>query len=253
MMKNTELESYINNLLNVSLFKDYSPNGLQVEGRPDIKRIIAGVSASQALIDEAIRLNADAVLVHHGYFWPGEPAVLRGIKGNRIRALMKNDINLLAYHLPLDAHPEFGNNIQLGKCLGLTDIAPINPNDPSCLIFHGYLPKPILSTDLAVNITTTLSRTPLVSHHSEMEIHHVAWCTGGAQSYFQQAIDLGVDAYITGEVSEHTIHTARENNVIFYAAGHHATERYGVKALAAWLQQQFNELDVQFIDIDNPA
>lgn len=253
MMKNTELESCINNLLNVSLFKDYSPNGLQVEGKQEIKRIVAGVTASQALIDAAVSLNADAVLVHHGYFWPGESAVLRGIKGNRIKTLMKHDINLFAYHLPLDAHAELGNNAQLGQSLGLTEIAPIKPDDPTCLMFHGYLPKPLLSTDLTAHISTALSRPPLVSHHSEAEVHHLAWCTGGAQSYLQQAIDFGVDAYISGEVSEHTIHTARENNVIFYAAGHHATERYGVKALAGWLQQQFNELDVQFIDIDNPA
>lgn len=252
-MKNTDLESYINNLLNISLFKDYAPNGLQVEGKSEIKRVVTGVTASQALIDEAIRLGADALLVHHGYFWPGEPPVLKGIKGNRIRTLIKHDLNLFAYHLPLDAHIHLGNNVQLGKRLGLTGIAPIESDNPECLIFHGYLPEPMLASELAEHISTALLRTPLISHQPEQKIQHIAWCSGGAQSYLQQAIEYGVDAYISGEVSEHTVHTARENNVVFYAAGHHATERYGVKALGEWLQQQFNELEVQFIDIDNPA
>lgn len=252
-MKNTVLECYINGLLNTSRFKDYAPNGLQVEGKGEIKRIVTGVTASQQLIDEAIRLNADALLVHHGYFWPGETPALRGIKGNRIRSLIKHDLNLLAYHLPLDAHNQLGNNVQLGLQLGLIDVEPIEPNNPECLIFHGYLPEPMLSSELSSYITGVLARAPLMSHEREEYIHHIAWCTGGAQNYLQQAIEFGVDAYISGEVSEHTVHTARENNVVFYSAGHHATERYGVKALGEWLQHQFNELDVQFIDIDNPA
>jgi dinuclear metal center YbgI/SA1388 family protein len=252
-MKNTVLESYINGLLNISRFKDYAPNGLQVEGKCEIKRIVTGVTASQQLIDEAIRLNADALLVHHGYFWPGESPALRGIKGNRIRSLIKHDLNLLAYHLPLDAHNQLGNNVQLGLQLELMDVEPIEPNNPECLIFHGYLPEPMLASEFLLYITGVLARTPLMSHEREEYIHHIAWCTGGAQNYLQQAIEFGVDAYISGEVSEHTIHTARENNVVFYSAGHHATERYGVKALGEWLQHQFDELDVQFIDIDNPA
>ena len=253
MMKNTDLESYISNLLKISVFKDYAPNGLQVEGKTEIKTIVTGVTASQTLIDEAIRLQADALLVHHGYFWPGESPSLKGMKGQRIRSLIKNDINLLAYHLPLDAHLHLGNNAQLGKQLGLTGIAPIAPDDPECLVFHGYLPEPMLVSEFTAHIANVLVRMPLVSHEPSQKIQHIAWCTGGAQGYLQQAIDYGIDAYITGEVSEHTIHTARENNVVFYAAGHHATERYGIKALGEWLQQQFNDLDVHFIDIDNPA
>ncbi len=252
-MKNTDLESYLNNLLTVSLFKDYAPNGLQVEGKREIKKIVTGVTASQALIDEAIRLQADALLVHHGYFWPGESQPISGMKGQRIRSLIKNDINLLAYHLPLDAHIHLGNNAQLGKQLGLTGIAPIQPDDPQCLIFHGYLPESASTSDFSDHISLTLNRTPLVSHHHDCTLRHIAWCTGGAQNYIQQAIEYGVDAYISGEVSEHTVHTARENNVVFYAAGHHATERYGIKALGEWLQQQFSDLEVHFIDIDNPA
>lgn len=252
-MKNTELETYINNLLQVSYFKDYAPNGLQVEGKQEIRRIVTGITASQALIDEAIRLKADALLVHHGYFWQDEAASLRGMKGRRIRSLIQNDINLLAYHLPLDAHHQLGNNVQLGKCLGITDIGPLNPDDSTCLIFHGFLPQPTSATELCTHIGLSLHREPLVSHLSNRLLHHIAWCTGGAQNYIQQAVDSGVDAYISGEVSEHTIHTARENDVVFFAAGHHATERYGIKALGEWLQQEFNELEVHFIDIDNPA
>jgi len=252
-MKNADLESYISNLLKVSAFKDYAPNGLQVEGKTEIKTIVTGVTASQALIDEAIRLQADALLVHHGYFWPGEPPSLKGMKGRRIRSLIKNDINLLAYHLPLDAHIHLGNNAQLGKQLGVTGIAPIDPDNPECLVFHGYLVEPMMASEFATHIANVLFRMPMISHEPMQKIQHIAWCTGGAQSYLQQAIDYGIDAYITGEVSEHTVHTARENNVVFYAAGHHATERYGIKALGEWLQQQFNDLDVQFIDIDNPA
>ncbi|WP_024873519.1 Nif3-like dinuclear metal center hexameric protein [Tolumonas lignilytica] len=252
-MLNTELESYLNKLLSISLFKDYAPNGLQIEGKRNIKTIVTGVTASQALIDEAIQLQADALLVHHGYFWPGESQILTGMKGERVRRLIKHDINLLAYHLPLDAHLSLGNNVQLGKQLGLEGIEPINPEDSQCLVFHGYLPEPMSAADFTSHIELALQRTPLISHHPEQKLRHIAWCTGGAQNYLQEAIEFGVDAYISGEVSEHTIHTARENNVVFYAAGHHATERYGIKVLGEWLQQQFNDLDVHFIDIDNPA
>jgi dinuclear metal center YbgI/SA1388 family protein len=252
-MINTELEDYINNLLSISLFKDYAPNGLQVEGKREIKTIVTGVTASQALIDEAIRLKADAVLVHHGYFWPSEPPSLVGIKGQRIRSLIRHDINLLAYHLPLDAHIQLGNNAQLGKQLDMTDIAPIKPDNAECLIFHGLLSEPMLASEFANHISERLSRLPLISHYPEKKIQHIAWCTGGAQNYLQEAINYGVDAFISGEVSEHTIHTAREQNTVFFAAGHHATERYGIKALGEWLQHQFNDLSVLFIDIDNPA
>jgi dinuclear metal center YbgI/SA1388 family protein len=252
-MNNTDVEKYINELLNVSSFKDYAPNGLQVEGKKKIRKIVTGVTASQALIDAAIQLQADALLVHHGYFWPGESPSIRGMKGQRIRSLIKHDINLFAYHLPLDAHLTIGNNTQLGQQLKLDNISPINPDDAQCLIFHGYLPAPVTSSDFAAHIAERLGRMPLSSDTGSRMIQHIAWCTGGAQNYIQQAIDFGVDAYISGEVSEHTIHTARENNVIFYAAGHHATERYGIKALGECLQQQFSDLDVHFIDIDNPA
>lgn len=253
-MINIALEKHINDLLKIDLFNDYAPNGLQIEGKTGIRRIVTGVTASQALIDAAIQLQADALLVHHGYFWPGESPSIRGMKGRRICSLIKHDINLFAYHLPLDAHPSLGNNIQLGKQLQLTGIAPINPNDEQCLIFHGFLSEPMKASDFSAYLANTLGRIPLSSQTKDDRlIKHISWCTGGAQNYIQQAIDFGVDAYISGEASEHTIHTARENDVIFYAAGHHATERYGIKALGESLQQQFCDLEVHFIDIDNPA
>ena len=252
-MKREELTGYLDQILESARFRDYCPNGLQVEGRADVQRIVAGVTASQALLDVAIARGADTLLVHHGWFWRGEDGRVTGFRKARMQALLKHDINLIAYHLPLDAHIHLGNNVQLGKRLGLTGVAPIESDNPECLIFHGYLPEAIFASELAEHISTALLRTPLISHQPEQKIQHVAWCSGGAQNYLQQAIEYGVDAYISGEVSEHTIHTARENNVVFYAAGHHATERYGVKALGEWLQQQFNELEVQFIDIDNPA
>lgn len=247
-----ELERKINQHLKIQLFKDYAPNGLQIEGKSEVKKIVTGVTASMALIDKAISLNADAILVHHGYFWPNESPVLTGMKGRRIRKLIQNNISLLAYHLPLDAHLELGNNAQLGALLNLRKIEPIEPMNSQCLIFHGYLDQPESSDAFANRIETALGRKPLITHQ-QSDIHHVAWCTGGAQNYIQQAIDFGVDAFISGEISEHTTHSARENNVVFYAAGHHATERYGIKALGEWLSHQDHELDVHFVDIDNPA
>lgn len=247
-----ELESKINQYLQIGLFKDYAPNGLQIEGKDDVQTIVTGVTASMALIERALELNADAIIVHHGYFWPNEPQVLTGMKGRRIRKLIENKMSLLAYHLPLDAHPIVGNNVQLGQMLGINNIATIDEHDPQCLIFHGYLSEPQSSNAFAQNLQTVLQRPPIVTHQKD-SIHHIAWCTGGAQNYIQQAIAYGVDAFISGEISEHTTHTARENDVVYFSAGHHATERYGIKALGQWLQQEHHELNVHFVDIDNPA
>jgi len=247
-----ELEKKINQHLQIELFKDYAPNGLQVEGKENIKTIVAGVTASLALIEHAIELDAHAIIVHHGYFWPNESPIITGMKGRRIRQLIDNKISLLAYHLPLDAHRILGNNVQLGQVLGFNSIAPIDETDPQCLVFHGYLDEPISSDMLSQKIQSTLQRIPIVTHQKH-DIHHVAWCTGGAQNYIQQAINHGVDAFISGEISEHTTHTARENDVVYFSAGHHATERYGIKALGQWLQQEHDDLNVHFVDIDNPA
>ena len=247
-MRNTELETLLNNKLNISAFQDYAPNGLQVEGREKVKRIVTGVTASQALLDAAVGQQADAILVHHGYFWKNEPVVARGMRRNRLKTLLTNDINLYGYHLPLDAHPELGNNAQLAKLLGIRVLGEIESFLP-----YGEFDAPLNAVILRERLETLLGREVLhCGVHAPADIRRIAWCTGGGQGYIQQAAEFGVDAFITGEVSEQTIHIAREMGVNFYAAGHHATERYGIKALGEWLASE-HQFDVIFIDIPNPA
>lgn len=241
----------IEQFLNVNAISDYCPNGLQVEGKKQIKRIISGVTASQALIDAAIELEADAILVHHGYFWKGEDQPIIGMKQRRIKALLAHDINLLAYHLPLDVHPEVGNNVQLAQRLGLTVTGLLEPNNPRNVGLIGELDVALPASEFAARIEAALQRAPLVVDHGQL-IKQVAWCTGGAQGYIEQAIAAGVDAYITGEVSERTFHEARENGISFFAAGHHATERYGVQALGEWLAERFG-IEHQYVECDNPV
>jgi dinuclear metal center YbgI/SA1388 family protein len=233
-------------------FKDYCPNGLQVQGRAQVERLISGVTACQALIDAAIEHKADAILVHHGYFWRGEDAVLTGIKRRRIKTLMEHDISLIAYHLPLDAHAELGNNVQLAKVLGLTPGAPLTRQNNHDMGLLAQMPTPVSGADFAALLAERLQREPLHIAGTDTPIQSVAWCTGAAQGYLEQAIAAGADAYISGEISEQTVHMARENGVHYFAAGHHATERYGVQALGNWLAQRF-DLQHQFIDIDNPV
>ena len=247
-MNNLQLEALINQKLDVSNFHDYAPNGLQVEGRRNVQRVVTGVTASQDLLDAAIAVEADAILVHHGYFWKNEPAVVRGMKRNRLKALLVNDINLYGYHLPLDAHPVLGNNAQLAELFGIAVQGEVMP-----LVPYGELEKPLPGEELRQRIEVILDRKVLHSAQGgPEEIRRIAWCSGGGQGFIQQAADFGVDAFISGEVSEQTIHIAREMGLHFYAAGHHATERYGVKALGEWLESEHG-LDVMFIDIDNPA
>lgn len=249
-MQLQELESILNQKLKIKLFQDYAPNGIQISGKSEIKRIVTGVTASQKLIDEAVRLNADALLVHHGYFWKNEQPQLTGMKYQRIKTLIKHDIALLAYHLPLDADPILGNNAQLGQLL---EIQQNEQKDQLDLLFTGEV-KPIDAFEFARKIETKLEHAVIFSgelEHSKM-IKKVAWCTGGAQDYIELAIEKQCDAFITGEVSERTIHIARENNIYFYAAGHHATERYGILALGNWLKAKY-DLEVNFVDIENPA
>ena len=241
----------IEQFLNVNAISDYCPNGLQVEGKAQIKRIVSGVTASQALIDAAIELQADAILVHHGYFWKGEDQCVIGMKQRRIKALLTHDINLLAYHLPLDVHPEVGNNVQLAQRLGLTVTGPLEPGNPRSVGLIGTLDTPLSAKDFAARIESVLSRAPLVFDQHK-PIQSVAWCTGGAQGYIEQAIAAGVDAYLTGEVSERTFHEAQENDISFFAAGHHATERYGVQALGEWLVKRFN-IEHHYIECPNPV
>lgn len=246
-----ELVSFTDNLLEIKQFKDYCPNGLQVEASSEIDKIVTGVTASQALIEQAIARQADALLVHHGYFWRGEAEPLVGMKGRRVRSLIENNISLLAYHLPLDAHKELGNNAQLAKLLGFTVQGGVDAGDRP-IALYGELDLPCKLSELCLRIENTLQRSPLVFGQPDKKISKVAWCSGAAQSYFDQAIAKGVDCFITGEVSEQTFHSAEESGVAFIAAGHHATERYGVKALGEYLAEQF-AVEVEFIDIDNPV
>ncbi|QBH96834.1 Nif3-like dinuclear metal center hexameric protein [Limnobaculum zhutongyuii] len=252
-MLNRELERLLNDELKIRQFRDYAPNGLQVEGRTQVKRIVTGVTACQALLDAAVELNADTVLVHHGYFWKNDEPVITGMMHKRIKTLLKHDINLFGYHLPLDGHPTLGNNALLGEVLGFHHTSSLDPLSPDCLIWQCQLDSPMTSSELTERITHRLGRTPLhCGDNAPAEIRRIAWCTGGAQDYIKQATDHGYDAYITGEVSERTIHIAREMGIHFYSAGHHATERYGIKALGEWLAEH-HQFDVTFIDIDNPV
>lgn len=246
MINRVELIKYCDEYLNAGIFKDYCPNGLQVEGNESISKIITGVTASQALIESAIEYQADLLMVHHGFFWKGESAVLTGIKKRRLKSLLMHDINLVAYHLPLDAHKKLGNNVLLAQMLGISTEQFFGTND---IALVGQV-KEQTGDEFKQYITTVLARKPL---HIEADrpIVKVALCTGAAQSYIEQAIDLGVDAFISGEVSENTWHIARENSIHYFAAGHHATERYGVKALGKHLAAHFG-LEHKFIDIDNP-
>lgn len=248
-MKREELVDYLDGLLVPGKFRDYCPNGLQVEGRAEIVRLVAGVTASQALLDVAVARNADAILVHHGYFWKGEDGRVTGIRRKRLASLLANDINLLAYHLPLDAHPELGNNAQLAQRLGWVEEGRFGEQDIAWL---GSLVGPGTLAELAADVARVLGRAPLVIGEGSKLIRRIAWCSGGAQSYFEQAIALGVDAYLSGEISEQTVHLARESGVAYLAAGHHATERFGVQALAEHVAQQFG-IACEFVDLDNPV
>lgn len=251
-MNNLQLERIINNEFSPYLIKDYTPTGLQIQGKDEIKKIVLGVTACQALIDKAIQEKADALLVHHGLFWKSEPEAIRGPKYRRIQALIKNDINLLAYHLPLDLHRTLGNNAQLGLLFDVIETK-YNTEDPSDFLFYGELKKPMGGEDFAAHIANVLDREPLhIGENAPQIIKRIAWCSGGAQDMIDDAIQLGVDAYISGEVSERTTHTARENGIHYYAAGHHATERYGIQALGKWLETNYN-VEVIYIDIDNPV
>lgn len=243
------LEKYLNELLDIHRFQDYCPNGLQVEGRHQIEKIVSGVTASLDLLQAAIAAKADAILVHHGYFWRNEDSRIVGIKSRRIGLLMANQVNLFAYHLPLDSHPQFGNNTLLGKKLGFIETGRFGGQD---IMMHGELPKKMTLKELEERISRTLLRKPQVIGDKNKIIHRIAWCTGGAQNYFDAVIPQNVDAYITGEISEHNVHVARETGIAFISAGHHATERYGVQALGDHIAQKFS-LQHQFIDMDNPV
>lgn len=248
-MKLKELEGYIGQLLEISSFRDYCPNGVQVEGRAEVAKIVSGVSASLDLLQAASAAGADAVLVHHGYFWKTESPRIVGTKRARIAHLIEHNMSLLAYHLPLDAHPVLGNNAQLAQLLGCRLEGRFGEQNVAA---QGSMLQPMPLQELAGVVEEKLQRRPLVVGDDSAVIRRLAWCSGGAQDYLGAAIELGVDAFLTGEISEHTVHLARESGVAFIAAGHHATERYGVQALGAHLARQFG-LKHQFIEIENPV
>ena len=248
----SELEKYCEDLLSVGWFKDYCPNGLQVEGRKEVKRIVSGVTASQALLDEAVSLGADLVLVHHGYFWKGENACVTGIKKRRLQTLLTSNMGLLAYHLPLDAHPELGNNAQLAKKMGWQIQAGLEGELGRAIGMLGQLNQEMSGSELGKQISTVLGRPVQYIQGVNRPVKKIAWCTGAAQSYIEKAHAAGADLFISGEISEPTVHFAREAGIDYIAAGHHATERYGVQALGEHLKNHFG-VEHQYIDIDNPV
>jgi dinuclear metal center YbgI/SA1388 family protein len=252
-MLRDELARHLDQLLDASRFKDYCPNGLQVEGRAEVASLVTGVTASAALIEAAAAAGADALLVHHGYFWRGEDPRLVGARKRRIELLLAAGINLFAYHLPLDLHPELGNNAQLAVRLGL---APEGRTGDQDLVAYGTVTAETVAVfDLATfaaHVGAQLGREPLVIGEPGRPVRRVAWCTGAAQGYFETAIALGVDVYVTGEISEQHVHLARESGVAFVAAGHHATERFGVQAVGAHVARTFG-LRHRFIDVPSPV
>ena len=244
-----ELIDYTGQILQPERFRDYCPNGLQVEGCREVSSIVSGVTASMALLEAAHAAGADTILVHHGYFWRGEQEAVTGIKRKRLKFLLERDINLIAYHLPLDAHAEFGNNVQLARVMGMSIEG---WGGEQGLMAHGSLGEAMPLRAWQNHMTKVLQRVPMVVGDPERPVRRIAWCTGAAQGYFEQALMLDVDVFISGEISEQTVHLARETGVAYIAAGHHATERYGVQALGRHLAEKF-DLAHRYIDIDNPV
>ena len=245
-MQIDELSHFCDDFLDAGGFEDYCPNGLQVEGSRPVRRLVTGVTACLALIDAALAENADAILVHHGFFWKGEPQPLTGVKGRRIRRLMQADVSLLAYHLPLDAHPAVGNNAELGRVMGWLTTGQQD------LMWLGETPQAVSAAELMESIGDRLDASPLLIEGGDHPVRRLAWCSGAAQSMITQAAAQGVDAFVSGEISEQTVHLARELGIHYIAAGHHATERFGVQALGELLADRFG-LEHLFIDIDNPV
>ena len=248
-MNREQLRNTLDTLLDAARFRDYCPNGLQVEGRADVQRVVSGVTASLALIERAVELEADAILVHHGLFWKGDDLRVTGPKKRRLELLLKHGINVFAYHLPLDAHAELGNNAQLAQRLGFRITGRFAEQE---IGFLGDLASPLPAEALTASVSAALGRKALVVGPLERPVRLIAWCTGGAQGYFEQAIAAGCDAFLSGEISEQTTHLARETGVPYIAAGHHATERYGVQAVGAWLEKTHG-IRHQFFDDENPA
>jgi len=252
MIQRDTLVQYCDDLLDTGAYRDYCPNGLQVQGGDSIQRLVTGVTACQALLDAAVDRQADMLLVHHGYFWKGEDQRVVGMKHQRLSTLLQAGINLLAYHLPLDGHCELGNNARLAALLGFTPTGRFGPADAPDLGWYGTLPHACSAEQLADQLASALGRQPLLINAHERPLQRIGWCTGAAQSLIEPAALLGLDAYISGEISEQTVHIAREMGISYIAAGHHATERYGVMALGEHLAEHYS-LEHAFIDIDNPV
>lgn len=255
MLTNFELEQILDEKLNSRIISDYAPNGLQVEGKREIRKIVTGVTATLPLIEQAIAKQADAILVHHGYFWKSENPCLRGMKGKRIKQLMQHDINLLGYHLPLDIHPGLGNNAQLARMIGAINLRNMEDKIPSIPAIAEF-ETPISALELKTRLEKTLHRAVILCDEfvdiEQKQIKTVGICSGGGQGYIDLAFTKGCDAFISGEISEQTTHSAREQGIYYFACGHHATERDGIRALGEWLAENY-EVEVEFIDIDNPA
>lgn len=246
-----KLSNYLDDLLQPWQIKDYCPNGLQVEGKEEVNKMITGVTATMALIEKAIEVDADAILVHHGYFWKSEDPCIRDMKKKRLKALLDKDINLFAYHLPLDIQPQYGNNVQLAQRLGIEVQRSLEPWNKQCVALKGKLTKPMSLQQFSETVQQKLKREPFVNAGGMHDIQTIAWCTGGGQHYIDSAASQGIDLFLSGEASEQTVHVSNEMNIHFIGAGHHATERYGAKALGEHLAEKY-AINVQFIDIDNP-
>ena len=248
-LEREELRAWLDTELDAARVRDYCPNGLQVEGCEQIRRVVCGVTASRALIEAAIERRADALLVHHGWFWKSEDGRVTGFRKQRMASLLAHDISLFAYHLPLDAHPELGNNAQLAARLSWRVDGHFGAQD---IGFFGVPSVSASAAELARHVAGTLGREPQLIGDPQRIVKRVAWCSGGAQDYFEEALGTGADLFLSGEVSEQTVHMARETGMVFLAAGHHATERYGVMALGERLSAQFG-LECEFVDIANPV
>lgn len=252
MVQLPELVRYCDELLGAWRLTDYAPNGLQVEGRGEVARLVTGVTASVALLEQAIAANADAVLVHHGYFWKGESPSVTGLKARRLGLLLRHEISLIAYHLPLDIHEVFGNNAQLGKRLAIEIDGYAEAGGVPGLLAFGHLHTATSAAEMVESLSCRLGRAPLHVGAGPPTIRKVAWCSGAAQRFLGEAVSLGADAYISGEISEPTTHEAREYGIHYFASGHHATERYGVQALGEHLAARL-QLEHRFIDDPNPV
>ena len=252
MISRNDLACYLHDYLACDHFNDYAPNGLQIEGRLVVNRICTAVTASYDVIAQAVALQADALLVHHGFFWRGEDSVITGMKQRRISCLLEHKLNLFAYHLPLDCHLELGNNACLGQLLELNEIKTHTAGKTANLLWSGKLIKPLTALQWSETLAKKLQRQPLCVGDTNKLINHIAWCSGGAQDFIEDAHRLGVDAYISGEISERTFYQAQELGLYYFSCGHHATERYGIQALGQYLAARF-DIEHKFIDSENPV